>query len=521
MRIVDAKAIDGKFPEITETIDTLVIGAGRAGRYAAREAAAAGAEVMLADENPLDPALMGTDIPLAFGGRMDGAVQNRARMTERLVSAHPDLAEAFDAGIDVRLGTTVWGLYPESEESRALCGLVVGLEDGERCWLARARRVVVATGARDLMLGFAGCDQPGVIGARALDSLLHRYQAFAGRRILVLGAGAEGLAAALAAARAGITVAAVVEPGPAPCGPASLAAEVEAAGIPILTRHAILAADGNAEGVTTARLVGLDGGLQPLPGSEREIACDTICLAIAFVPVIELLAAAGCAVTFDGRRGGFIPVLDTTGRTSIPAIAVAGSAAGLAAAPHGAPAALPDEDLPREDLSREDWPYPELWLSALIATGGLEVPCCRCESVTRGDVLGVRPPAYLAARQGRIAARDLATLLADGPPNQDQVKRLTRSGMGECQGRRCREQTALLLARGAALPPGRIPLASYRAPVRPLPLALLADDAETSAMRAGWDAWFGIPTQWTPWWDIGTERDGQGRDAGLGDTWHL
>lgn len=506
MRVVDEKAIDGKFPAVGETIDVLVVGAGDAGCQAAREAAAGGASVVLADENPLDPALMGLDVPLAFGGRMDGAVQNRERMTERLVLARPALAEAYEAGIDVRLGTTIWGIFPESAESRALAGLTVGLEDGRRCWMARARRVVLATGARDLMLGFAGCDRPGVIGARALDALLHRYQAFAGRRLLVLGSGSEGLRVAIAAHRAGVTVAGIVEPGAQAEGPAELVAEVAELGLALLTRYVLVEAAGNAEGVTSARLAALDDEGRVLAGGEREVGCDTICLAIAAVPAIELAAAAGAALRFEGTLGGHVPVLDGAGRTSVGGLEMVGAAAGVPADHPAAPDA---------------WPYPERWLAALIASGGLEVPCCRCESVTRADVLGVRPPAYLEARSGPIAARDLGRLLADGPPNQDQVKRLTRSGMGECQGRRCREQTALLLARGAGVAPGRIPLASYRAPVRPLPLALLADDAETEAMRAGWDAWFGIPTQWTPWWDIGTERDGLGRDAGLGDTWHL
>ena len=26
-------------------------------------------------------------------------------------------------------------------------------------------------------------------------------------------------------------------------------------------------------------------------------------------------------------------------------------------------------------------------------------------------------------------------------------------------------------------------------------------------MRAGWDVWFGIDSQWTPYADIGTERE--------------
>jgi hypothetical protein len=40
-----------------------------------------------------------------------------------------------------------------------------------------------------------------------------------------------------------------------------------------------------------------------------------------------------------------------------------------------------------------------------------------------------------------------------------------------------------------------------------LPLKIIADWQEDETMRAGWDVWFGIPTQWTPYGDIGTERE--------------
>ena len=51
-------------------------------------------------------------------------------------------------------------------------------------------------------------------------------------------------------------------------------------------------------------------------------------------------------------------------------------------------------------------------------------------------------------------------------------------------------------------------------------LGVLADWAEDQAMKDGWDVWFGIPTQWTPYRDIGTEREEQHRRA-LGGNMHL
>jgi hypothetical protein len=61
----------------------------------------------------------------------------------------------------------------------------------------------------------------------------------------------------------------------------------------------------------------------------------------------------------------------------------------------------------------------------------------------------------------------------------------------------------MLLAMSAKVPPEQIPLASYRAPVRPLPLSALWPHDETQATRDNWDVWFGIPTQWTAYWEMG------------------
>ena len=125
---------------------------------------------------------------------------------------------------------------------------------------------------------------------------------------------------------------------------------------------------------------------------------------------------------------------------------------------------------------------------------------CQCEEVTRRELVGVQPPRYLRWESGPMRARTLTTLLRDGPVNPDQVKRLTRAGMGPCQGRRCREQVALLLAREANTPVGQIPMAIHRPPVRPLPLSVLWPNDEPPETRDQWVSWFGIPTQFGPHW---------------------
>ena len=100
-------------------------------------------------------------------------------------------------------------------------------------------------------------------------------------------------------------------------------------------------------------------------------------------------------------------------------------------------------------------------------------------------------------------ARSLDTMLRDGPVNQDQIKRLTRAGMGPCQSRRCREQVGLLVAQATGISIDRIPLPSFRPPIRPLPLNVLWPTDELPAMREEWVSWFGIPTQFSPHWEAG------------------
>ena len=117
------------------------------------------------------------------------------------------------------------------------------------------------------------------------------------------------------------------------------------------------------------------------------------------------------------------------------------------------------------------------------------------------DLLGVRPPRYLAYDATKFVARDLRTLAADGPVNQDQIKRLTRAGMGACQGRRCREQVQALLAMQGNQATGSVPMPSFRAPLRPLPLAVLAAFEEAPEVKREWTAWFGIAGQWHPHWE--------------------
>ena len=471
----DLCAINGTRSPAESHYGVVVIGAGRSGTAAAIEAAKAGSSVLLVDENPVSGALMGNDVPLYFGGRMTAATQNSDRMLEAIFMSAPALEQAMEAGVEVLLGTSAWGVYRNGPGVNSLPEQVVGLADSTRSWLVGFDRIVLATGARDLALAFPGWNQPGVMGAAALKMLLTRYDAFAGRRLLVLGSHDLALETALLAHKRGLEVAGLIEVRDAPQGSADLVAKLEAAGITIRCGQTIAAAKGGIEGVEAAVLT-----------SGEVIACDTLCLAVGLVPSIELVDAMHGSRSLNAMRGGYIPAGEET-------VSAVGSCAGLA-----------DTGFDHIDYRRD-------WMRALSAISAPETIICQCEEVTRADLLGVQPPHYLA-RPAPMCARSLETLLEDGPANPDQIKRLTRAGMGVCQGRRCRDQVAMLLAIEADQPFGTIPLATHRAPVRPIPLKIMADWQETEAMTAAWDVWFGIPTQWVPVQDLGTRHEDEHRE---------
>ena len=470
----DVCAINGTRGAAESRYDVVVIGAGSSGTAAALEAAKSGSSVLLIDENPVSGALMGNDVPLYFGGRMTAATQNSERMLESVFMNMPHLEPAMEAGVEVLLGTSAWGVYRNGPGVASLPEQVVGLADAERSWLVGFDRLVLATGARDLAMAFPGWNQPGVMGAAALKMLFSRYDAFSGRRILILGSHDLALETALLALERSIQIAGLVEVRDTPQGSSELVAKLETAGIAIRCGQTITSVKGGIDGVESATL-----------STGEEIACDTICVAIGLVPSIELVDAMHGPRSLNAMRGGYVPAGE-------PTVSAVGDCAGLA------------------DTGFDHIAYRMEWMRALSAISTPDTIICQCEEVTRADLLGVQPPNYLA-RPPAMCARSLATLIADGPPNPDQVKRLTRAGMGVCQGRRCRDQVAMLLAIEAGKPFGTIPLATHRAPVRPLPLKIMADWHESEAMTAAWDVWFGIPTQWVPVQDLGTVHEEEHR----------
>lgn len=87
---------------------------------------------------------------------------------------------------------------------------------------------------------------------------------------------------------------------------------------------------------------------------------------------------------------------------------------------------------------------------------------CRCEDLTRERI---------------------RECIEQGCRTIDEIKRLTRAGMGPCQGRTCRMLIAQELSNYYHIPMEEIMMSSFRPPVKPIPMGVLADAYEEGGGR--------------------------------------
>jgi len=135
---------------------------------------------------------------------------------------------------EVLLGTSAWGVYRNGPGHHRVCRKTLSRwRTRTAAGLVGYGELVLATGARDLAIGFPGWNQPGVMGAAALERLLARYEAFAGKRVLFMAAATIWRCGPRCwRVSKGVEVAGLVEVRASPQGDAALVDAVRSAQIP-------------------------------------------------------------------------------------------------------------------------------------------------------------------------------------------------------------------------------------------------------------------------------------------------
>jgi thioredoxin reductase len=294
-------------------VDLIVVGAGPAGLSAAIEAAGAGVQVMLCDENSRAGGQLFKQIHKFFGSRAHQAGTRGIDIGSNL------LAEVEKCGVDVRLNAVVWGIFSDKR---------VAIVHNNKNILLKAKKILLATGAAENVLAFPGWTLAGVMGAGAIQTMVNVHRVLPGKNVLMIGSGNVGLIVSYQLMQAGAKVAAIVEAMPKIGGYAVHASKVRRTGVPILTSTTIKEAKGTDK-VEKAVIVKLDDKFRQVAGTEKEFNVDVVCLAVGLSPLSELAWMAGAKFTDVPELGGLLAVHNENMETTVPGIYVAGDIAGI------------------------------------------------------------------------------------------------------------------------------------------------------------------------------------------------
>lgn len=294
-------------------VELIVIGAGPAGLSAAIEAASHGMKVVVFDENARPGGQLFKQIHKFFGSKEHKAKERGFRIGEKLLS------EAESLGVEVVLNAVVIGICNNREVTVML---------GDRVEHFRGNYVVIATGASENMIPFPGWTLPGVIGAGAAQTMTNIHGIKPGERILMVGSGNVGLVVGYQLLQAGCKLEAIIDAAPRIGGYGVHASKLARTGVPFYMSHTIREAHGETH-VTGATIVEVDKSWQPVPGSEKRLEVDTICMAVGLSPMSQLARTAGCRMEENPKKGGLVPTVSETGLTSVSGIYAVGDVAGI------------------------------------------------------------------------------------------------------------------------------------------------------------------------------------------------
>ena len=431
--------------------DVLVVGAGPAGLAAAAAAAALGARVILCDEHSQPGGSLLDEDPAAPCLIEGAPAPAWLRATLAALAANPR--------VTLLSRTTAFGYFPHN-----LVGLSERLTDHlaapsadaprERQWQVRAREVVLATGAIERPLVFAGNDRPGIMLAGAARTWLNRYGVLPGTRAVLVTACDEAYGAALELQQAGVYLACIADTPAA--GEAS--ARARAAGIPVLPEACVLGTQGRRR-VNAIELASLTAGEL----TQRQTQpCDLVLVSGGYTPSVHLHSQSRGALTWSEALQAFIPGAAAERTRSAGAcrgvMALAAALADGAAA--GSAAAAEARDPRRTGVDP-------------AGGRGRASPAPLIPAPERGFVGALPRSAEARGRafvdwQNDVTAKDLALALREGFRSIEHVKRYTTTGMATDQGKTSNLNALGIVSRalGKSLP--QVGLTTFRMPYTPV-----------------------------------------------------
>jgi sarcosine oxidase subunit alpha len=302
--------------------DIVIVGSGPAGLMAAISSAKQGVpSILLVDENHLIGGQLVKQSHKFFGSEEEKAGTRGIDLAFELMDEVNLLKN-----VKSMLEATIIGCYNGKKNHKLIA--VKRQREGNQLIEIICKSVIFACGAMENMLAFPGNDLPGVYGAGGVQTLMNVYGVKPGNKVLMVGAGNVGLIVSYQLLQAGVSVDRVVEILPKIGGYNVHAAKLRRCGVPINTSHSIKEVYGN-EKVEGAIVEKIDSSFKPISGTQQDVTCDTVCIAVGLTPSIRLLEQIGAKTEFIAEAGGHIAIHDSSMQTSVKGIYVAGDSSGI------------------------------------------------------------------------------------------------------------------------------------------------------------------------------------------------
>jgi sarcosine oxidase subunit alpha len=410
--------------------EVLIAGAGAAGLAAAHTLGAAGARVLLLEQ----------DVTLGGGTLLDERWQAWRSATCSAVAALPTL--------QVLPATALLGAYGQGvfaalerlshEESQRRGGL------RERLYVIRARRVLIATGAHERLVAFSGNDVPGVMLAGAALAYLRRYGVAVGAQPVLFANSDEAYEAIFALRDAGIRDLATVDVR----GDSPAMTRARSLGITVRADAQVSAVEGRA-GVQAVHVTAAGG-------SALRVPADCLLISGGYTPSAALALQAGAQAEWREELAAFAAELPLA----------AGATAGAVRGTQGLAAAAADGIRAAQRLAQELGHS----VAGVAAATPEDSPAAGLAPLWEVPGAG---KAFVDL-QHDVTAEDIRLAEREGYAHVEHMKRYTTHGMATDQGRIGGLLGSAILARARSLPLAEVGLPKPRPYAQGVPFAALA-----------------------------------------------
>lgn len=452
-------------------LDVIIVGAGPAGLSAAITASELGLDVLVLDEQPTPGGQLYRNI--------ERAEKNTLQMLGKDYSKGLVLVEKFrKSGATYQGGSIVWNVEKD--------GSVFFSHEGRSSQI-RGKYVIIAIGATERPVPFAGWNLPGVMGAGAVDANFKSSGTIPVGPVVLGGSGPLLLLVIGHLTSLGVEISAVLDTTPKgnmlsalPLLPGALRRtdyllkgvgmllNLKRTGINYHKNVSNFKADGNGE---------LESVSFNKKSSSHQIDSGLFLVHEGVVPRCDFTQLLGLKHQWDPVQRYWYPQTDEFGATENENIYVAGDSAFV----HGGIPAILKGSLASLDIAKK--------LKVLSASEKTDtIPKLKKELSTElaprpfvDALYKPRPDLYrlsdepLVCRCEEVTARDIRQVIEEGCREPNEIKALTRCGMGNCQGRMCGVALAEIVATDLDLEPDLLKPLNIRTPVRNVSLVELAE----------------------------------------------